>query len=225
MFSRPKSRWHCRAARLCVSGLGRFRLAGLRQLLVPVLFLAFLLALAAPVAGPLQATTLQQMTLAEMIAQSTAIVRARVGDVQSGLRGRDVFTYYRLEILETLKASTVPNMGALVAVPGGTLRGGRLGGIQQNVAGAPALQPGAEYVFFLWTSRSGLTQVIGLSQGLFQVQRGVDGAAVLSREAATELMLDAEGHVVEDRAIRMDLPELRHRVAEAGSEAPSGGAR
>ena len=31
------------------------------------------------------------------------------------------------------------------------------------------LKIGDEYVFFVWTSRSGLAQIIGLSQGLFNV--------------------------------------------------------
>ena len=45
------------------------------------------------------------------------------------------------------------------------------------VAGAPTLRAGREYVLFLWTSRSGLTQLMGMSQGLFSVERTTAGDA------------------------------------------------
>ena len=62
---------------------------------------------------------------------------------------------------------------------GGSRTGGVAGGIRQSVSGAPELKPGQEYVLFLWTSRSGLTQVIGLSQGLFQLsEEGSEGGVV-----------------------------------------------
>ena len=75
-----------------------------------------------------------------------------------------------------------------VAVPGGVVDG-----IRQSVTEAPELKPGQEYVLFLWTSRSGLTQVIGLSQGVFQLSEEGSGKAVAKRPAASELMLDRSG--------------------------------
>ena len=78
------------------------------------------------------------------------------------------------------------------------------------------MKPGQEYVLFLWTSRSGLTQVIGLSQGLFKVSEegseGGSGVAVAQRPAASELMLDRSGLPVEDRPVSMRLQDLRARV-------------
>jgi len=42
---------------------------------------------------------------------------------------------------------------------------------------------------FLWTSKSGLTQVIGLSQGLFAVVPDSAGNSMVIRAAASEHML------------------------------------
>ena len=65
--------------------------------------------------------------------------------------------------------------------------------MQQPVAGAPTLTAGQDYVFFLWTSKSGLTQVIGLSQGLFNVTTNAQGQVIVSRGAASEPMLNSSG--------------------------------
>lgn len=147
------------------------------------------------------ATTLEQLSMGSMIQQSTAIVRARVTSSSSARRGADIYTYYRLDVIETLKASqTAPQE---VAVPGGTL-----GGIRQSVAGAPKLVEGQEYVLFLWTSRSGLTQVIGLTQGVFRVLH----RATVVRAAATETMLGAGGRAVQDKNLSLPLDALRQMV-------------
>src|SRR5580704_11820147 len=112
------------------------------------------------------ATTLQKLSLDDMIQQSTGIVRAKVTGSRSALRGQNIYTYYRLHVLETaraLEAAKVnPGQDIEVAVPGGSVNG-----VRQVAIGAPELNAGAEYVVFLWTGKSGLTQIIGLSQGLF----------------------------------------------------------
>jgi hypothetical protein len=150
------------------------------------------------------ATTLEQLSLDSMIQQSTAIVRAKVTGSFAANRNGTIYTYYRLQVTENLK-STTPG-STEVAVPGGTL-----GRMTQSVAGAPELRAGSEYVLFLWTSRSGLTQIIGLSQGALDLKSG-SGAAQLSRPAGGEQMLDAQGRVVEDRGLSLGLSELRARI-------------
>jgi hypothetical protein len=170
-------------------------------------------ALAALVATA-QATTLQQLSTDNMIQQSTAIVRAKVTATSSGLRGRDIYTYYQFQVLETLKAGGGP---AQVAVPGGVANG-----LREMVPGAPALNTGQEYVIFLWTSRSGLTQVIGLSQGLFSVLQDTSGNSVLVRPAASGLMLDHAGNVVNDTAVSMKLSDLRAEVQKVLGTNPAG---
>jgi hypothetical protein len=151
------------------------------------------------------ATTLQQLSTDDMIRQSTAIVRVKVAATSTGLRGRDIYTYYQFQVLETMKSSGT--VSTQVAVPGGVA-----GGLREMVPGAPSLTTGQEYVIFLWTSRSGLTQVIGLSQGLFSVMQDAAGNSVLVRPAAASLLLDRTGNVVDDKAVTMKLNDLRAEV-------------
>jgi hypothetical protein len=58
--------------------------------------------------------------------------------------------------------------------------------------------------------------VIGFSQGLFKLSEegseGGGGVAFARRPAASELVLDRSGNPVEDRAVRMELQDLRARV-------------
>jgi hypothetical protein len=158
---------------------------------------------------PAGATTLQQLSLAEMAQKSTAIVRAKVTGAVEVLRGTDVYTVYQLETLETVKA---PNgiKPAEVAVPGGVA-----GGLRQIVPGVPLLRAGQEYVLFLWTSRSGLTQLMGMSQGLFTVERTTAGGVLVTRAAAGEQMLDGVGRAVRDEALSMPWPELKKKTMQA----------
>jgi hypothetical protein len=168
----------------------------------------FVVAVAAVVAA--QATTLQRLSLDDMIRQSTSVVRAKVTGSYTTLRGQDIWTFYQLQVLETLKPGAPAAGGSVdVGVPGGTMKG-----VRQAVAGAPALTPGTEYVVFLWTSRSGLTQVIGLSQGLFLVTHDDAGNSVLTRPAAAATMLDQNGIPVADQAVSLSLVGLRARVGQ-----------
>jgi hypothetical protein len=181
--------------------------------LVPMALLLSVIALFVPQAG---ATTLEQLTLDEMALKSTAIVRARVTGSRAGTRSGNIYTYFRLEVLDNWKGHAVTE----VAVPGG-----EADGIRQTAAGAPELKPGQEYVLFLWTSRSGLTQVMGLSQGLFRLSGEGSGEAVAQRAATSELMLNPSGLPVEDRAVNMPLHELRTRVRQALATAKLGGVK
>lgn len=168
------------------------------------LILALLLAL------PALATTLEQLSLDQMLTQSTAVVRAKVVGSFGVNRNGTIYTYYHLQVLENLKAAMPPTVD--VAVPGG-----RLGRMQQSVAGAPELRTGAEYVLFLWTSRSGLTQIIGLSQGAFDVRQNASGQPILVRPAISERMLDASGREVQDHGAALLLEELRHKARAGGT--------
>lgn len=156
---------------------------------------------------PVQATTLQQLSLGEMIQQSTRIVRAKVTGSHTVIRGNNIDTYYHLEVLETLKPGGQNVQQLEVAVPGGTAQG-----LRQMVPGAPALAIGSEYVAFLWTGRSGITQVIGLSQGLFRVALDASGNTVLLRPATTETMLDKNGKPVTDQPVDFTLDSLRTQI-------------
>jgi hypothetical protein len=170
---------------------------------------AILVAFTAAV-SPAKATTLLQLGLSEMAQASTAITRVRVTGSSEVLRGSDVYTVYQFAALESLK-NPVGRSLRDVAVPGGAA-----GGIRQVVAGAPTLRVGGEYVLFLWTSRSGLTQIIGLSQGLFSVSNAFSASnPVVTRAAADEQMLDTAGRPVRAEALAMPWTDLKALVDQA----------
>jgi hypothetical protein len=193
-------------------GMGKLYRFGLLAVL-PQLVVALSVVLLLVVA--MGATTLEQLPFPEMVQKSTAIVRARVVGSTGVLRGSDVYTVYKLDPIEVWKAPAA-GVPKEVAVPGGVA-----GGLRQPVDGAPSLAQGREYVLFLWTSRAGLTQLIGLSQGLFDVREDVredarvGGDRMVWRAPASERMLDSAGRPVRDVPVSMKLADLKAQVARA----------
>ncbi len=113
-------------------------------------------------------------------------------------------------------------MGAATAKPrlDVVIPGGALQGLRQTFSGAPALTMGGEYLLFLWTGPSGLTHVIGLSQGVFTLAREANGELTASRHASSEAMLDPKtGRMVADQPVRLRLAELKSRVARMQQKA------
>jgi hypothetical protein len=161
----------------------------------------------AALSGLAAATTLQQLSTDDMIRQSTAIVRVQVTGSAPMLRGRNIYTQYQFTVLETLKTAAGGHNVTALSVPGGAIQG-----VRQMVAGAPALANGQQYVIFLWTSKSGLTQIIGLSQGLFNVMQDSSGNAVLVRPATAATMVSQNGAPVSDTAVTMTLSALRTEI-------------
>src|SRR6185437_8456192 len=155
---------------------------------------------------PLQCATLERLSLNDMIAKSTAIVRAKVGDSYTSFSGPVIHTHYKLQSAEVLKGEAA----AALVIPRGVANGQR-----KFFAGAPELQKGDEYVFFLWRGPDGLTQVTGLTQGLFRLRDSSSNPA-LTREASHELMLDRKtARPVQDQTLSMHLKELRSQVQAA----------
>ncbi len=155
---------------------------------------------------PAAAATLEKLTLDEMIQKSTAIVRARVVGARAARRGPMIYTHWRVQVLERWKGS--PAEQVEVVTPGGAT-----GGLEQTFSGAPTLAEGAEYVLYLWTGKSGLTHVIGLTQGLFDVRKDLSGEVVVTRGASTETMLDPRtGAVVRDESVSMRLADMSERI-------------
>jgi hypothetical protein len=155
----------------------------------------------------LRATTLERLSLDEMIQKSTEIVRGRVVSTNGARRGAMIYTQARVQVSEWWKGKEATAIE--VFVPGGVY-----GGERQSVSGAPQLKEGYDYVLFLWTGRSGMTQVIGLSQGVFDLKiNTADRTVQASRAASTETMLDSQSHEpVVDTPVRMTVSQLRDRV-------------
>jgi len=169
---------------------------------------AFLVAAILGVA-PLHSATLMQLSLNDLIAKSTAIVRATVQGSYTAYSGPVIFTHYRVLVTERWKGA--PAAAIDVVVPGGIA-----GGLRQTYPGAPQFQPGDQFVLFLWTGKSGMTQIMGFSQGVFAVARGASPDPILTRDASHEMMLDPVTHSqVNDQPLTMRLSELRAQVSSA----------
>ena len=161
---------------------------------------------------PLSGATLEQLSLGEMIEQSTAVVRARTGQSRGVREGRLIYTLTRLEVIEQWKGEPLNEVE--VALPGGSV-----GGLSQRFGGVPRLEPGREFVFFLWQGPSGRIQITGLSQGLFAVTQAESAELRVTRQPSGDLMLAPEtGVVVQGRAIEMPLRDLVARIQSESAE-------
>jgi len=156
---------------------------------------------------PLLCATLEQLTMSDLIGKSTAIVRGTVGDSWAALTGSIIYTHYKIQVSETFTGPSQSSVEIVVA-------GGVVNNRSQSFSGSPTLNKGDQYVFFLWTSRAGLTQVMGLTQGLFAVAPDGSADPMVTRAATRELMLDPKtAQPVKDAALSMHLSDLRSLIA------------
>lgn len=154
----------------------------------------------------LPGATLERLSLEDMIAKSTAIVRGRVAGSYAARRGPIIYTHYRIQVSQRWKGPEAAELD--VVVPGGSANG-----LRQTFSGAPKLAEGSDYVLFLWTGSSGLTHIIGLSQGIFDLKRDSNGALVALRAATTEVLLDrTTGRAVRDVPLSLRLDDLSRRI-------------
>lgn len=156
-----------------------------------------------------RAATLEYLSLDEMTEKSTAIVRGRILGSSTSVEGPLIYTHFAVQVLECWKGPEAKQID--VVTPGGTAQG-----LTQTFAGTPSLAEGGEYLLFLWTGPSGLTHLIGLSQGVFAVTKDEQGGLVATRAVSTDAMLDTKtGRVVTDQLLRLRLGDLRSRVTAA----------
>ena len=167
---------------------------------------------------PLQCATLQRLSLDDMITRSTSIVRGKVTASWAAYTGSLIYTHYQVQVREQFKGAGRSSVE--VMIPGGTVNG-----LTASYSGSPVLNQGDEFVFFLWTSKGGITWITGLTQGLFSLAPG-DATAdrIATRPASRELMLDpATARPVKDSALTMSLSALRSRIA--ATSAAQGGVK
>lgn len=153
----------------------------------------------------LPGTTLEKLSMDQLIERSTAIVRGTVLDAYPMQRGSVIYTTYRVRVSQTLKGAAPSTIE--ISVPGG-----QMNGVRQSFSGSPTLDRGVEYVVFVWTSRSGINHTLGLAQGVFDVKPGANGALMLSRGVIDAQMLDANGVQTEDSGAKISLARLLERV-------------
>jgi hypothetical protein len=147
--------------------------------------------------------TLEKLSVEEMSQKSTLIVRGRVAGCAGEIQGSVIYTACTVTVSERWKGQSGPQVRFVIP-------GGRASGLVQTFTGTPKLNSGGEYVLFLWAGRSGVNQVIGMSQGVFNLETGV-----ATRKASTERMVDKSGYEVEDQPLRLGVSELRQRVRQA----------
>ncbi len=159
------------------------------------------------------AATLQQLSMQQMTQSATAIVRAMVTGSSASFTGATIYTHYKLQVSETWKGTP----GNEVMLPGGVA-----GGLRQSFPGVPQLQTGTEYVLFLWkSSLTGITHVIGFSQGIFNLSQQSDGTFQAIRAQIGEGMYDSAGHAVQDHGMQMKLSDMQVLVRQTITAAPA----
>jgi hypothetical protein len=161
--------------------------------------------------------TLERLSLDDLMAKSTAIVRGKVTDSWAAFTGSVIYTHYKIQVAETFKGASQNSVEIVVT-------GGTVNGIHQNFSGSPSLKNGDQFVFFLWTSKAGLTQIMGLTQGLFALPADGSSDPTATRAPTRELMLDAAtAHPVKDAALSMRLSDLRSLIAKTLAAGKGGG--
>lgn len=154
-----------------------------------------------------RAATLEKLSTDRLIAESTEIVRGRVTYCVANYRPPVIWTMCEVAVSERYKGA--PAARVMVAVPGGTALNL---GIRQAYAGAPTLERDKDYLFFLWQGKTGLKQIMGLSQGLLSIVKDEKGNLIAYRAKTEERMLDATGHEITDTDFRMRLTEMRAKI-------------
>lgn len=160
------------------------------------------------------AATLEQLSFDELVQQSSAIVLAKAGQSRSIRAGALIYTLVDVEVLQQWKGERVARRE--IALPGG-----QIGGFSQRFDGVPVLTPGREFVAFLWTGPSGRTQLLGLSQGFFDVQRDAQGGIRVHRQPTADLIF-VPGTSTPAPATAIDMP-LEALVAKVLSLTAVGG--
>jgi hypothetical protein len=155
-----------------------------------------------------RSATLEKLSVEEMSQKSTLIVRGRVTGCAGEMQGSVIYTACRVAVSERWKG----NGGSEVRF---VIPGGRAQGLVQTFTGTPKMNSGSEYVLFLWAGRSGINQVIGMSQGVFSLQTGGKEPPVVTRKATTERMVDKAGNEIGDASVSLSVSELRERVRRA----------
>jgi hypothetical protein len=162
-------------------------------------------------------TTLEKLSLDDMILKSTEIVRGKVTGIGSLRRGALIVTQVSVSVSERWKGGEASTVEVF-------LHGGTFQGLRQTFSGTPELREGGEYVFFLWAGKSGNRQIIGLSQGVLDIQSPVAASkpaqpGALAVRAAIPGMLDPATHrEVADAGISIPLDQLRSRVLRTLSQ-------
>ena len=153
------------------------------------------------------AATLEQLSESRLIDESTEIVRGTVVYCNQTYRQPIIWTVCELNVTERFKGS--PAAKVMVYIPGGTT-----GGLRQSFEGSPTLTRNSEYLLFLWQGKSGIRQIMGLSQGMLKIVKDANGNLMVARAANTEdRFLTPDGKPAQDSDVNLGLNTLRNRIS------------
>ncbi len=154
----------------------------------------------------LSAATLEQLSEARLIDESTEIVRGTVTYCNQIYRQPVIWTVCEVAVTERFKGQQAAKIQ--VAIPGGTASGFR-----QSFEGSPTLTRNSEYLFFLWQGKSGLKQIMGLSQGLLNIVKDANGNLMVARAKTEDRMVNPEGQPSQDPGVNLRLSDMRSRIS------------
>ena len=149
--------------------------------------LALVLCLLPLAASPAAATTFQMVADPVLADQASAIVRARVTDVEPSTIGDRPATDYVVEVERVLKGD-LPGSTVVVRVPGGI----RPDGVGLKVWGAPQLVQGETALLFLNPAKDGTFRILHLMLGAFR-QQTVAGRKLAVRDLSETRQVGPEG--------------------------------
>lgn len=118
--------------------------------------------------APAEATSVKDLTLTQLVAESTSIVRVKVTGREAGwgrhLDQPAIVTEHRFS------SSHKPLLGEPLRDL--TLFGGEVEGERQTLVGQPELVPGREYFLLLTQARPVQCPLVGIWKGVFELRRG-----------------------------------------------------
>lgn len=185
---------------------------------------------AATAAGGAAATTLVKMTLEDLGARASLVVRGRCVATRSGAEQGEIWTWTTFEVSETLKGTAPREI--LVR-----MLGGRMGHLTASVEGVPRFTPGEDVFLFLepvqGSADGGAEEwaVTGWVQGTFRVMRSArTGEISVWQDTGEVSLFDARQKQFLPGGIRqVSVEEFRRKVREAVERAlqraPNGGNR
>ena len=180
---------------------------------------AFIIAMGSASAS---AATLIHLTFDEMTAQSSAILLGHCVSVSSAWNAAhsDIVTQNVFEVSEYYKG----NLGQHVTL---TELGGQVDNWVSDYTGVPRFKVGEEAVLFLWTDPQGQHQVIGLTQGKFQVVRNTaTGQILLNQTPSFHTPIEPPTHSHSEAAGPLVLPMTVFKdQVQLLLKKPAGGAR
>ncbi len=176
----------------------------------------------------LHASTVLQMSLAELTAAADTVVLARCTATEPEWIDEKIFTHATFAVDDTLKGA---QRGQLrVTVLGGVANHPVLGAeVRMEVAGGATFAVGEEVVVFTRQNARGTNQVIGLSQGKFEVSANADTGTKTVRSGFKRLdvkvVAGAGGDETRIKPVDPDLQDFLSSIREIVSRQEKGGTR